>query len=339
MKDNKEEPRKVLLVQKQRIGDVLLTTPAVRALKKSWSPVEIIYMVGSSSSAVMERNPYIDRLLVLPEGSGYGRILSLAAGLRREDLAAAVDLMGHPQTALMVALSGAELKIGFQPPRRRWAYNRPVPRPEEGTFTALQKLELLTPLQVSPDGLDLDFPLRDEEVAFARNYLEGAAPDRPVAAFLPTSRRTYKRWPPEKFAAAADLVQRGAGLTPLFIWGPGEEDSVAEVVSKMKSDFLVAPPTSIGQMTALCRLSRVVVTNDNGPAHLARSQNCRVVTIFLATRPEHWSPGGKLNRDLAEGAGDRKGGPEGTWAIQYLPEITPELVLEAVQDLMGRKKD
>ena len=336
MTDDREQPRKVLLVQKQRLGDVLLTTPAVRALKKSWSPVEIIYVAGASSSAVLERNPYIDRLVVLPQKSGYGRILSLAAGFRREGLAAAVDFMGHPQTALLVALSGANLKIGFQAPRRRWAYNRPVPRLPEETFTALQKLELLSPLEISRDGLDLDFPLKDDELAFARNYLERTAPDRPVAVFLPTSRRAYRQWPPENFAAAADLIREKTGLTPLFVWGPGEEDLVAEVVSRMKGGFLVAPPTTIGQMTALCRLARVVVTNDNGPAHLARSQGCRVVTIFLTTRPENWSPGGELNRDLAQGAGNGKGGPEEVGRLQYVPEITPEMVMAAVRDLTER---
>src|SRR5437764_7464335 len=125
---------RVLLIRLRQIGDVVFTTPAIRAVRQRFPLAHITYVVEPDAAPVVERNPHITDVVVAPRHRG---ALQLAADLdlarrlqsRRYDLA--IDFHGGPRSSLLTWLSGAPVRIGYQVAGRGWMYTRRVPRPRE----------------------------------------------------------------------------------------------------------------------------------------------------------------------------------------------------------------
>jgi ADP-heptose:LPS heptosyltransferase len=121
-------------VRLRLIGDVVFTTPVVRALRRAWPDARIAYLVEPDAAPVMINNPHLDEVIVAPRTRGMRRIaddLALARRLRRERFDVALDLHGGPRSAWLTWASGARERIGYDIPGRGWMYTRIVPRARE----------------------------------------------------------------------------------------------------------------------------------------------------------------------------------------------------------------
>src|SRR5438874_11280251 len=125
---------KILLVRLRQIGDVVLTTPAVRALRERFPDARITYVVEPAAAPVIALNRDIDEIVVAPRRPGIrGLLADVAVGrrLRRRGFDAAVDFHGGPRASLLTWLSGARVRIGYQIAGRSWMYTRRAARPRE----------------------------------------------------------------------------------------------------------------------------------------------------------------------------------------------------------------
>ena len=125
--------RKVLLIRLRRIGDIILTTPAVRALRTALPRAELVYVVEEPYRKLVEGNPDIDRIVAVPKGASRREFLALARALRKEGFDAVIDFHGGPRASLLALLSGAKVKAGYAVKYRGLFYDIRVPRaPEQG---------------------------------------------------------------------------------------------------------------------------------------------------------------------------------------------------------------
>lgn len=294
--DPLQHPRRILLTQLRRIGDVLMTTPAARQLREAFPEAHIAFLTEPPCDEIYRHSPHVDEVLVARRGGGVGARLKLMMEIRQRRFDAVVDFFSNPSSAQFAWFTGAPVRIGFSFRGRRWAYTHVVEPPRGLTYAAADKLLLLQPFGIDAgpaSGLLPQVFVAESDRAFARETLGGlgVAPDDLLVALCPVSRQPYKVWPAKHFGRLADILIERYGAKVLMIAGPGEEHFVDAVRLAMAHPALPSvPPMSLLRMAALLERCHLFVGNDGGPRHFAIAVGTPTVAVFGRPFPEHWTP-------------------------------------------------
>jgi ADP-heptose:LPS heptosyltransferase len=292
----------ILILQLRRLGDVLMTTPMLRAIKTAMPGAVVHVCVEPASAPAVRNNPHLDEIVVAEPGS----FLRLAARLRRRCYDVVIDTLGTPGSANLAFLTSAPVRIGRARPWRRRFYTHALSPAPQRRYSALDKLELLEPLGIRSADCRIElFPTdadcREADVFWAALDLPG---ERPVVAFSPVSRRPRKVWPPGRFAEVCDRFVERAGLRYLPLFGPGEEPQVEAVVGRVRHrDAIIYPcPTlSFGALLPLVRRCSFYLGNDNGIRHVAIAAGIPSAAVFGPPDPVSWTPPGPTDHFHAGG--------------------------------------
>ena len=290
--------RAILVIRHRAGGDLLLTTPALRALRSAVPGARIDVLALKGMGEILAGNPDVDRVIEFDRNSLASRA-ALYVRLARGGYDAVLDLVSNPLTSLLTRLTRARVRIGYDIAGRRGAYTIRVPREPMGKdgrpvirYAPEAALDLLRAAGIPPRGLGLTFRVSEAADAAIDRWL--VTPDarrdesKPIVACLPTGSWPAKTWAPERFAEAMDALAGEA--TILWIWGPGERAAVESVRARMRAPSLVAPATGWQELGALLQRCAVLVSNDSGPKHVAAALGVPTVTIFGPTHPGTWHP-------------------------------------------------
>jgi len=286
--------RRVLVLRHRAAGDLLLTTPALRALHAGLPEAEIDVLVSRGTEGLLRGNPDVSRVLTLDrrslwsQGSRYARLLRGGYDL-------VLDMVSNPRSALMTAMTRAPIRVGYDIPGRRRAYTVRVPREPRGPDGPLARyapeasLDLVRALGIAPRGLSLTLRVSEEAGTRMDAWLRGSALGaRPVAACLPSGTWPAKTWIPERFAGVMDSLHGRADT--LWLWGPGEEELARQCAGSMKYPSTLGPSAGWEDLAALLQRCAILVSNDSGPKHLAVALGIPTVTVFGPTHPGAWQP-------------------------------------------------
>ncbi|MBI3288909.1 MAG: glycosyltransferase family 9 protein [Elusimicrobia bacterium] len=277
-----DEPRSILVIQLRRLGDVILATPALEALKTRYPGARLDFLVEALGAEAVSGNPAIDEILVY-DARGAVDALRWAYKIRARRYDWVIDFLANPRTALLTAFSGAAVKAGPAHVSRRWAYNRRLLQSPQACYGALEKVRWLSSLGVQPQ----DAP------ALPRLYLTPAR-SRPVenaVGLVPPSRRETRRWPAPSYARLGRLLRDKHGCRLKVFWGPGEKPLADEVVRAIGEGAQATPETrSISDLAREISSCRVIVANCAGPKHVAVALGVPTVTIHSESDPMSWTP-------------------------------------------------
>lgn len=293
------EVRRLLVIRTdERVGNVLLTIPLLRALRRGLPDAEIVFLHAASKGALVEGLPHVDRLEPFEKRDFFRRpwrFFGRLRRLRRARFDVAIEAGHYHAFSLTAALLGRYVRprvlIGHERGLAKWFFDHPVPPPPGEVQDVAVKLSLLGPLGLPAAGRALETPLArdaaEREKMRARLAAEGVDPDR-LLVINPGARMAVRRWEPARYGALAARLAAAHDLDPLILWGPGEEALAREVVARSEGRARLAPPTDLRQLAALLSLARAFVTNDTGPMHLGVACGVPTVAIFLATDPRRW---------------------------------------------------
>jgi len=300
------DARTILVIRHRAGGDLLLTTPALRALRAGVPNARIDVLAASGMAEILSGNPDVDRVLPFHRRSLRSEVL-LYARMARGGYDAVLDLVSNPRTAFLTRLSRARVRIGYDIPGRRGAYTVRVPREPIGAdgrpvirYAPEAALDLVRAAGIEPRGLGLTLRISDEARAAMDRWFASPEACRnesmPIVACLPTGSWPAKTWAAERFAEAMDALADKA--TILWIWGPGERAAVESARAAMRAPSLLAPATGWQELGALLERCAVLVSNDSGPKHVAVALGVPTVTIFGPTHPGTWHPPSGPHRAL-----------------------------------------
>src|SRR5688572_1103674 len=224
--------RRILVLRRRALGDLLLTLPAVRALKESHPGATLDLLVDTPFVPVVRGLPDVDGVIVFPDRPsvprGRGRaLLRLFAAVRRARYDLVVDALGTPRTALLAWWSGAPVRAGFAIPGRAWAYTVTVPRSDRKRPTYMRDAYLELVAAVGARTGDLAFAPAGAGPGDPVEAVGGAAPAGagPRVALAPGATWPAKAWPLAHYAALATRLIDEAGAAVTVFWGPGEEEA------------------------------------------------------------------------------------------------------------------
>jgi heptosyltransferase II len=284
-------PSKILLVQTAFLGDAVLTTPLLGALREQFPQTKITVLSTPEIAEVFERHPAVSEVIRFDKRRNERSWLKKWILVRR--LAAhRFDLAMIPHrsltSALLAWLAGIPRRVGFSTSQGRWLLTDVVPF-EWGVHDVDRNLALLTAIGVqNPTG---DLWLKPDEAARQRvtDRLRalGVKPEDKLVGINPGSVWVTKRWLPEGFAAVADRLIREEGARVVFIGGCQDEPAMRRILSMMKE----VPINWVGQTTlkelmAVIARCRVFLTNDSGPLHIAVASHVPTVALFGPTTRE-----------------------------------------------------
>ncbi|MCC6763540.1 MAG: lipopolysaccharide heptosyltransferase II [Deltaproteobacteria bacterium] len=338
---------RILLVQTGFLGDVVLTTPLVAALRRARPDAELVMLVTPAGAPLVAAHPALDRLLVDDKrgaGRGLRGLARLVRTLRGEGFTIALAAHKSVRTALALRAAGIPRRVGFASAPAAALYTERVARPA----TAHDRDRLLALL--APFGItDVDAETAHPRVAIdaaararARALLAAPGDGRPIAALCPGSAWRTKRWPARAFAALARALAAD-GYRCLLLGGPDERGLTAEVHAAAGGATTdLGGATDLPLLAALLAEAAVVVSNDSAPMHLASAADVPHVAIFCATVPgQGYGPLGRraivVERDLACRPCGRHGGarcPRGTDDCMEL--VTADEVRTAVARVRAR---
>jgi len=287
---------RILLIRPRKIGDVILCTPLIRALRAAFPAARLGFLTQASCADLLAANPHLDRIHLYPSGGSLGAYVSLALELRRARYDAAIDLFSSPTTAHLAWFTGAPRRIGYRIRGRSWAYTDTIERERAPRFVVSSLAEMLAPLGVRVERLDCELPIAPDRMEAARRRLAGlgVGPDDFWVTLVPGAAELAKVWPAERYAAVADWLIGSVGAKVLLLHGPGEEPLAAAVRDAMTRHPLppLPPVERLGDLAALVAQSSLYLGADVGTRHMAIAAGVPSVGIFGRGFPEDWTPPG-----------------------------------------------
>jgi len=288
--------RNILIIKLRYIGDVLLATPTLRALKTAWPDARVTMMVNRGTEDVLSGNPDLDEIMVLDKGSLAAQ-WRLIAGLRRRRFDTVIDLTDGDRSAFLSWISGAPVRIGFND-EHRWrgkCYTQVV-QPAPGVRHRIDRdLEALKFLSIQAGSKDPQLWLTPEEGNSADHLLDQLGVQRSQAMVIlqPGARYWFKAWPTERFAELADRLTSQYGCQVL-IGGSHQDIDVAQKIRQIAKSrpIIMAGRTTIKQFAAIAKKSALFVGSDSGAMHMASAVGTPVVALYGPSNPREWGPRG-----------------------------------------------
>lgn len=300
------EPSRILVVLPKWVGDLVLATPAMRAIRTRYPHAQITFLAKGNLAPILDGGDWMDEVVHWPVGMGKSRplrrqsFLGLVGEFKKREFDWAVLLTNSFRSALLTRLAAVPRRIGYDRDGRGLlltdrllaykANGRYVPVSMIRYYNAIaqylgcRECPMRTELFTTPaEEAAVDQTLRSAGVPAGQSFIV----INPAASFGPA-----KCWLPERFAQVADELADRHQAAVIISCGPKEIDVARLVARSMRRPAIVLdnPVMPLGPSKALIRRSALLITNDTGPRHFANAFGTPVVTIFGPTHPE-WTAG------------------------------------------------
>ncbi|MCP4007477.1 MAG: lipopolysaccharide heptosyltransferase II [bacterium] len=292
-----DAPRRILVCAPNWLGDVLMATPALRALRRAHPDAEISISARANLVALIAALPGVDHTLPAAQ-KGWAAARAQASTLSAQGFDWAVLLPDSSTVALPPFLARIPLRAGYaREPLRRLLINRAVPLPRQAgkrlPISMIERYLRITRAIGCPDaGLSLDLEVHSKDREAIAKRLEAAQVDSRESLLVVTPGANFgasKLWPAEHFAEACTRLRTCHGLRAVLAPGPGEEPVARQIAELADGAALVLdePCTSLLELAALIERATLVLSNDTGPRHMAVALATPVISLLGPTDPRH----------------------------------------------------
>ena len=286
----------LLVLQLKRIGDLILTTPVLAALRAQFPQGRITLCLSEPTAGLAPALPFVDEILVVRQKESNAAVWSrLVAG--RFD--ACLDFTGNDRSAFFTLLSKAPRRITYGWVRksafRAFFFNEFVESNVRERHTIAHHLDLLTPLgiQAPETPITLQLPEQAEEKASRLLREAGLDPDSLFAVVHPGTARAEKYWIPECWAEVIDYCQGELGLPCVVTGGNGEFEQahLKQIQAAVRTPWRdLSGKGSLITLAALIQRAALLLSMDSAPVHLGAAFQTPQIALFGVTNPFHWRP-------------------------------------------------
>ena len=296
-----EAVRRVLVIRLRSIGDTVLATPSLFALKRFLPNAQVDILVEDWVAPLLVNHPHVDNVIELERG-GLAKRWRVARELRAERYDVVYNLHGGTTATFLTRATGARHRVGFKTYQYAKLHTELVPSPlllwgTQKTHSVEQQLALLgwTGVPVS-DRPRTRLGIAPEAAGSVIRHLTAAGlGESKIALIHPAAAFATKRWAAEKFARVAEYLSE-RGYAPIAIAAPNEAEIVSDLVNQSRVGILTLN-LSLPEVTVLAARSQLFVGNDSGIAHIAAAVGTPSVVLFGSSNIAHWRP---WNRAPAE---------------------------------------
>jgi len=304
--------RILIVKQDDRLGNLILMTPMLTALRQRLPRAEIHLLISDLYASVFRADSRVDRLLIMEKRRQIRNplvLLSFLEKLRAE----AYDLVIEASDAnnfsfnnsLLARLARTELRVGYNKRKNQGLLNvalQPPERPGHATEMYLNLLRLFWADLATPE-MRVDIP--PEEIEWGTSLLSSLGfqvSDRKVAIHL--GGRGKKRLPAAEVVGLSAKLSREFGMRLVFVSGPSEEEYLSQIRGSLPSDSVFLNGLSILELASLLANVELFISADTGPLHLAVACGCSTLSVFKSSDLDKFAPRGEKHRQVRRFDGD-----------------------------------
>lgn len=296
-----QQPNNILIIRLSSLGDVLMTIPAVRAVRNHFPDAHITWLVEGAVGEFLACQDFIDEVIRFPrsplmQGLKRGNIFKIQkeAGrflrlLKKDKYDLIIDFHGIAKSACFSMIAGGKKKIGFgkmfAKEQSHLFYHNAVNGPDQ-RIHKVERNMLLAKHLGCPDPIHtVSLNTSDDAIGYIDAFLQEAGNPSPLFAVNPFSSKgtDFKRWPLERYAELIARIKLELQGHTVILWGPGEKEEAEHLKEMAPDGAILACPTDIPQMFALLQKITIYIGGDTGVMHLAAAAQTPVVAIFGPT--------------------------------------------------------
>ncbi len=278
---------RILVIQLRQMGDVLLTTPALHALRRKFPSAKIAFLVDQPFEPLLRLNPDLDQIIVRDPNKSIEGVTTLRR-VRQFKPDLVVDYLQNPRTAIISLLSGAKATLSYANKRRSFFYT--VKAEPSGQYVAEEKLSLLKPLGIESGELNLvlNFPKAADE-KMDRLLKELGISNQNLVVLDLFHKRPSRQWPIENYIEIADRLVENFQVKVIISCLPENRVRAEQAISQARQKHFIASNLDLLELAALIHRAKLFLGGDAGPKHIAVSQKVPSFTI-LGPSGEQWTP-------------------------------------------------
>jgi heptosyltransferase-1 len=309
------DPRNILVIDFGQLGDVVLSLPALGAIRKRYPRARITVAVGKPGAEVVGLSGLADETLVVDRVAlrdGFKplsifRLFKLVRDVREKSFDFVIDLHSLAETNLLGFLSGAPKRLYSRRPGRSLDYlanfhpRPPVETDHRKRHLIDRYLDVLIPLEIeNPERLP-SLKTRPADAAALERILIKVKADvgAPLVGLFPGAGHPSRRWPLEQFASLADFLIRNDQVRVLVFLGPEERAIVKDIRRQFPPAIVILDQLTIPQLAAAQARLAAFVSNDTGPMQIASAVGTPVVLLLDKRAPESYLPQGERHRVIS----------------------------------------
>jgi heptosyltransferase-2 len=347
---------RVLIIRNQGIGDLILITPAIRAIRQLHPQAHLAIAVGQWSRVALDGNPHLDEIVAYPDPwvqnkqpLGFAR---LVARLRLKRFSTAYIFHSHTMIHLMAVMAGIPRRFGFYDlelgKSGRWLQAKAEWQPNTNRYIADNYLDIPRLAGFKGNDLSLDFFLNEEQQAVADHILNEHGLKAgsyfvvaPGGGINPRQNVFEKRWPINSYVALCTLLYEAWGMPIILVGSRAEANLGREITSSSKAkiiDLIGKVPFDVS--AGLIRQSRMLISNDSSVMHVAVAYRRLSLAIFGPSNPRSLLPVSEINQWITSGLDCSpcycnsifQSCPHG---LQCMKALTPAQVFNRIQSMLA----
>ena len=299
--------KRILIIRPDHLGDVLLSTPAIRAIKQKRPDISIHVLVGEWSANVLANYDEIDLVLTLPfpgfdrnppenAPNPYMQAISSAQMLRKIGYSSAIIMRpDHWWGAMLAFFAGIRERIGYDIGNVSPFLTTRLPYQHQHVVEQNLQLVKTWTGELPSDDITYSFPVDQEDTEYINTYLSDwhIKPDQPIICIHPGSGTQTKLWDIQKWAKVADILTTQFSASIIYTGSSSEAPLINSIIDNMTEDaYAIAGSTNLGQLAALYKRAIAVLGSDSGPLHLAAAVDTPTITLFGPADPIEFAPWG-----------------------------------------------
>ena len=341
---------RILLTRTDRIGDVVLSTPVIKAIRDSYPDAHIAFMVRPYAEALVDGNPYLDEVIIYDKFGKHKSFLNtirFALGLKKKKFDLAIMLHPTNRSHLIAFFAGIPKRIGYDR-KLSFLLTKKVPHTKqegkkhesEYTFDLLKEINIIG----KPDELFVPLHRKDldkvDEI-FEKNNL---SKDDTIITVNPGASCISKKWSADNFAILSDEIVSRFKAKIIIVTDKASIENATQVESKMQNKPInLAGKTTVGELAVIISKSNLFISNDSGPVHIAAAVGTPVISIFgrkdPGLSPKRWGPLSKKSAVFHKDVGcDVCFAHNCKLGFKCLKAITTTEILEVVDSLLTRDR-
>jgi ADP-heptose:LPS heptosyltransferase len=327
-------PRRILLIQIRRLGDVVLTSSLLHDLHRAFPHAELDFLVGHAAEPLLREHPLIHRRIVLDRRRPV-RMWRLVRAHRYDWI---IDVQSNPRTAMLSLMSRARVRAGWDVRGWGWVYTHRLSRERPPEYVVRERQRLLELLGVPVGEPRPRLYLSDAERAQGEADCEalGLPADRQRVGLVLGSQDQARTWRASGFAEVADALA-AEGCAPILFHMPGDDARVEQFLAHSRSAVVVNVP-DLRRFLGMLATCRLLISANTGPAHMADALGVPRVTVFGSTSHIAWSPVSPMVAVVRDESVPVLALSEATRLAaaghDLTAGITPEMVLTAARKLL-----
>lgn len=329
------DPRNILVIDFGQLGDVVMSLPALQAIRRRFPRARITIAVGKPGAEVVDLSRCADTTLVVDRVAlrdGFKplsvlRLLQLVRNVRGRHFDFVIDLHSLSETNLLGFLSGAPKRLYSRRPHS-WDFlanfspRPPIEVDHRKRHLVDRYLDVLQPLEIKEAPKVPKLATRAVDDQAIERMLKKAKADTgaPLVGLFPGAGHPSRCWPLERFSELADFLVRNHGARVLVFAGPEERAWLPAMRTLFPQSALILDRLTIPQLASAQARLAVFVSNDTGPMHIAAAVGSPVVLLLDKRAPESYLPRAPRQRVIYSNT---------------IPEITVEEVYAATCELLA----